>query len=150
MPEVSLNNRRHRRVTTRVTVRISTIDSETDPATGKPYFRSTEETCANLSRGGAFIETDDPISPGRRLLVEIDLPGGPALQTIGRVAWSKSILSPTGKLGQQPGSGIGVEFLGGSPEHFAALESHLARRQRRAQRARPAARMSNGAAGRGA
>ena len=70
---------RYRRVQVSVGIRISTIDPETDPATGRPYFRTSEETCANVSRGGAYVETTEAISPGRRLLLEIELPGGASL-----------------------------------------------------------------------
>ena len=63
----------YRRVQVRVGVRISTIDPETDPDTGRPYFRTSEETCANVSRGGAYVETNEVISPGRLLLVELQL-----------------------------------------------------------------------------
>ena len=38
-------------------VRISTIEPERDPWTGRPFFRATEETCGNLSEGGAFVRT---------------------------------------------------------------------------------------------
>ena len=64
---------RHRRASVRLTVRISTIDPEIDEETGKPYFRTSEELCQNLSRGGAFLMTDETLSPGRRLLVELVL-----------------------------------------------------------------------------
>ena len=111
-----------------MTVRISTIDPETDPTTGKPYFRTSEETCANVSRGGTFVETRDPIAPGRRLLLEIDIPGGPPIQTIGRVAWTRTVLEPSG--GSQ-GSGFGIEFMGGSPEHLSKLHAFVEKKHRR-------------------
>ncbi len=116
--------RRHPRVPVRVPVRVSTIDPETDPRTGRPFFRATREYCANLSRGGAFIRTSDPLSPGRRVLVEIHVPEGEPIETIGRVAWSKTVLSPGGARAE---GGVGVEFLGGTGDAFAALESYLGR-----------------------
>ena len=115
------------RIPVNVKVRISTIDPETDPSTGKPYFRSSEETCADVSRGGTFIETREPISPGRRLLVEIDLPGGPPIQTIGRVAWTRTVLEPSG---DSIRSGFGIEFVGGSPEHQAQLQQFVDHKRR--------------------
>lgn len=102
------HSRRHPRVPVRVPVRVSTIDPETDPRTGRPCFRATREMCANLSRGGAFIHTDDPLSPGHRVLVEIHVPGREPLETLGRVAWAKSVLGPSGRID----NGVGVEFLG--------------------------------------
>jgi Tfp pilus assembly protein PilZ len=122
MDESFSSTRRHPRVTVNVPVRVSTIDPETDPRTGRPFFRATREYCANLSCGGAFIRTHDPLSPGRRLLVEIHVPEGEFIETIGRVAWSKSVLQPGGELSE---CGVGVEFLGGTSEALGALSTYL-------------------------
>lgn len=69
-------SRRHRRMPVRVPVRVSTIDSEVDAHTGRPFFRASREWCANLSRGGVYISTAEPLTPGRRVLVELQLPDG--------------------------------------------------------------------------
>jgi uncharacterized protein (TIGR02266 family) len=119
------------RISVRMRVRISTIDPETDPWTGKTYFRTSEETCANVSRGGAFVETREMIAPGRRLLLELELPGGHSVQAMGRVAWTKTKLSPEAPAGKNAESGIGVEFLGGPPDQRLTLERFLARSTRR-------------------
>ena len=116
------SERRYRRVAVRVGVRISTIDPETDPTTGRPYFRTSEETCANVSRGGAFVETREAVSAGRRLLLELDLPDGDRLQTVGRVAWTQASLpssDPEARIG------IGVEFVGASQEELERLDEFL-------------------------
>ncbi len=128
MSEADLNPQGDERVPVQVTVRISTIDPETDPTTGKPYFRTSEETCANVSRGGTFVVTRDPIAPGRRLLLEIDIPGGPPIQTIGRVAWTRTVIEPSGG---SNGSGFGIEFMGGSPEHLSQLQAFVEHKHRR-------------------
>ena len=122
MSESKSRQRRHRRIAVHMPVRISTIDPETDPRTGRPYFRATREYCANLSRGGAFIRTSDPLSPGRRVLVEIQVPEGKPVEAIGRVAWSKTVLKTSG---DPEGSGVGVEFLGSSGEQLSALADYL-------------------------
>jgi Tfp pilus assembly protein PilZ len=114
--------RRHSRVSSKLNVRISTIEPERDPWTGRPFFRATQERCANVSRGGAFIDTAEPLSPGRRLLLEFHLPDGRQLEAIGRVAWSRKIMSPRER---DADAGIGVEFLGGSPAHFSELEQYI-------------------------
>jgi uncharacterized protein (TIGR02266 family) len=114
--------RRHRRIAVHMPVRISTIDPETDPRTGRPYFRATREYCANLSRGGVFIRTTDPLSPGRRVLVEIHMPEGEPVEAVGRVAWSKTVLTPSG---DREDSGVGVEFLGSSGDQLTALADYL-------------------------
>lgn len=114
--------RRHRRVAARLPVRISTIEPERDRWTGRPFFRAAREECANVSRGGVFVRTHEPLAPGRRILIEVSLPGGRPVEAIGRVAWSKRVLTPGDA---DDGSGIGVEFLGGSPDHFADLERYI-------------------------
>jgi uncharacterized protein (TIGR02266 family) len=122
MSESDGDKRRHKRVAVHMPVRISTIDAETDPRTGRPYFRATREYCANLSRGGAFIRTADPLSPGRRVLVEIHVPEGEPIEAIGRVAWSKTVLATSG---EPEDSGVGVEFLGSSGDQLKVLANFL-------------------------
>ena len=114
--------RRHRRVDALLPVRISTLEPERDPWTGRPFFRASQETCANVSRGGAFVRTAEPLTPGRRVLLEFELPDGHALEAIGRVAWTRRVLAP---LERDSEAGIGIEFLGGPSDHFSALEDWI-------------------------
>jgi len=116
--------RRHRRVMTELPVRISTIEADRDPWTGRPFFRSSQETCANLSRGGAFVRTGELLEPGRRVLLEISLPNGSQVETIGRVAWTKRTLE---RRGADLDTGVGVEFLGGASSTLAALADFVTR-----------------------
>jgi Tfp pilus assembly protein PilZ len=125
MTEDDKRSRRHPRRPVEVPVRVSTLDPETDPRTGRAFFRTTQETCANLSRGGAFIRTHDALSPGRRVLLEIDLPERGPIEAIGRIAWSKTVLGAVGPDTQEDETGVGVEFLGGSREALSALETYL-------------------------
>jgi Tfp pilus assembly protein PilZ len=104
-------------------VRISTIDPETD-VRGKAFFRSSEERCFDISRGGTFVMTPDPIEPGLRVLLELDIPGGSTVQTLARVVWKCAEGS-----GAKP-AGVGVEFLGERSGQFGELEKHLARARR--------------------
>jgi uncharacterized protein (TIGR02266 family) len=103
-------------------VRLSTIDPELDPRTGRRYFRASRETCANLSRGGLFIRTRDPIAPGRRVLVELHFPDGSPLEAVGRIAWSKRVLAPGGGAADD---GVGVEILGAPADQLVTLESFV-------------------------
>jgi len=103
-------------------VRISTIEPERDPWTGRPFFRASQETCCNVSRGGAFVKTTEPLDPGRRLLIEVHLPGGAPLEAIGRVAWTKRVMMPHARDSE---SGIGIEFIGAASEQFSALEDYI-------------------------
>lgn len=114
--------RRHPRRSSELAVRISTIDPEKDPWTGKPFFRSIQEKCANVSRGGAFVRTQEELESGRRVLVELTLPDGRELEAIGRVAWSRRVLAADGSASDV---GLGVEFLGAASEQFSALDAFL-------------------------
>ncbi|MDH3520653.1 MAG: PilZ domain-containing protein [Myxococcales bacterium] len=124
MSDDSSSQRRYDRICATLPVRVSTIEPENDPHTGRPFFRALQETCANVSRGGAFVRTRESLTPGRRVLLELSLPSGAQVETIGRVAWTKRVISPASA---EPESGIGIEFLGAASEHFAALEQFLRR-----------------------
>ncbi len=128
----SANRRRHRRVATDIACRISTIEPERDPWTGRPFFRASQETCRNVSRGGAFVKTPEPLAPGRRLLVEVHLPSGRQLEAIGRVAWTKRIMTPHARDAE---SGIGIEFIGAASEQFSALEDYIDTQESRSETA---------------
>lgn len=146
MSESSPSVRRHQRYprsAVRLAVRISSIDAEKDPETGGPYFMTANETCHNLSRGGLYVVTHEPMRPGSRVLVEIEIPGGPEVQAIGRVAWSRADVSPT-KIDER--SGVGIEFLGGSREALSAVEQYVERVGRRARRSGEASAPATGPA----
>lgn len=116
--------RRYERVRADIPVRISTIEPDQDPLTGRTYFRASQERTSNLSRGGVFVHTHELLGPGRRVLVEISLPDGGQVEAIGRVAWTQYALQskPTGQA-----CGVGIEFLGGATEHLRALDDFVKR-----------------------
>ena len=122
MDESHDKERRHPRVPAIIPVRISTLAPERDPWTGRPFFRASQETCANVSRGGAFVRTEEPLTPGRRILLELHLPNGSSLEAIGRVAWTKRVMGPSER---DADAGVGIEFLGGAAEQFDALEQFI-------------------------
>jgi hypothetical protein len=119
MSDPHRERRRHPRVGTDVPIRLSTIDPEIDPWSGRPFFRTCEEAVADVSRGGARIRSVEPLGPGRRLLLEMQLPDGGSFEAIARVAWSR--LEPN----DASAYGLGLEFLGGTPEHVARLDGFL-------------------------
>ena len=119
------DRRRHRRVEMRAAIRLSTIDPEIDPHSGRPFFRVCEESCTNLSRGGARVRTREPLVPGRRLLLEMQLPDGCSFEAIARVAWWRPESAASRERAE---IGIGVKFLGGTPDHLARLAGFLAER----------------------
>jgi hypothetical protein len=105
-------------------VLVSTVDAESDPDSGKAFFRSIEERCFDISRGGVFVMTQDPIESGLRVLLELDIPGGSVVQTLGRVVWHRI------RAASSMPAGIGIEFLGGRPGQFTELDKHLLRARR--------------------
>jgi Tfp pilus assembly protein PilZ len=115
------------RVNVRIRARISTIDAETDPFSGKSFFRTSDETCANVSRGGAFVPMRETIPPGRRVLVELELPGGQQVQTIGRVAWTRTAIAAEMPAGKGRASGIGIQFVASTRDDLVALERFVDR-----------------------
>jgi hypothetical protein len=126
MPEVYPEHERRRRAEARADVhlqaRISTISPQTDPSTGRVYFRASDETCENVSRSGAFVMTLEPILEGQQVLIEIDLPGGHEVSTLGRVCWSRARL-PSASDPRHPG--FGVEFLSGSRKNYHLFERYV-------------------------
>ena len=64
-----------------------------------------------------------PTATRRHPRVELELPDGPAFETLGRVAWSRSVVVPGGAVE----AGCGVEFLGLSAEERGSLERWLGR-----------------------
>ncbi len=114
------------RVRADIPVRISTLEPDLDPLTGRTYFRASQERSANLSRGGVFVHTHELLDPGRRVLVELSLPDGGHVEAIGRVAWTQyTMRSSTSSNGLD--CGVGIEFLGGAAEQISALEEFLKR-----------------------
>jgi hypothetical protein len=111
---------RYPRIAMAVPVRISTVDPESDPNTGKPFFRSTEETTANLSHGGAYLRSWEPLEQGRRVVVAIDLPSGEELQLTGRVVWTRRELRR--QIRDIESTGYGVEFLAGANHELDVLD----------------------------
>ncbi len=114
------SRRRYRRVSVDVPIRISTIDPEPDPSTGRPCFRSSRDHCRNVSRGGLYVHAEDPLSPGRRVLMELELPGGRGFEAVGRVAWCRAVHAEA-----RAATEIGIEFLGGSLDQLVRLEEFL-------------------------
>jgi hypothetical protein len=118
-------NRRHARFPLEAQIRVTSIDAERDPETGRTWFHESSELCTSLSVGGAFIRTLDPPAPGRRLLLQIHLPGGESVEAVGRVAWRKRVI---GEPAAAPGdAGAGVEFVASSLDAQSALARYLAR-----------------------
>lgn len=106
MDQDTHQERRHPRIHLRLPVTVSSIDPDTDTE-GTPCFHASTEICANVSLGGAGLLTHDALAPGRRVLLGFELPDGDSFETVGRVAWSRTIVMPEGRIGPV----CGVEFI---------------------------------------
>ena len=115
------NRRRYRRRPMHGVVRISTIDPELDPESGRFFFRTSHETSVDFSLGGLALRTQDPMRTGRRVLVEVDNPDGGAVEAVGRIAWVR--VDPRNR--GEGWIGVGVEFLGGQSGALAQLDACL-------------------------
>jgi Tfp pilus assembly protein PilZ len=123
--ETEAQQRRFARVRADIPVRLSTIEPDLDPLTGRTYFRMSQERSADLSPGGVFVETHELLDPGRRVLVELSLPDGGRIEAIGRVAWTKRAMRSASSA--ELDCGVGIEFLGGAAEQLRALEEFVKR-----------------------
>ena len=56
---------------------------------------------------------------------ELLLPDGSSVEAVGRVAWSKRLMRAEER---RRFAGVGVEFLGGAPEQFDALDRYISKR----------------------
>lgn len=107
------SRQQHRRLNVRVPIRISSIDPETDPDSGKPFFVMSEEVSSNISGGGVCVACSDAMTPGRRVLVEIDIPTGETVQSIAQVVWKRpGIVGSTTTPGERPGFGLRFDASG--------------------------------------
>ena len=122
-----MNNRAALRHALRCPVRVSGIDPEIDAETGLPCFVSIEEQALNLSEGGVFVPGAHTLTPGRRVLVEIDLPDGAQIQALGAVAWRRR---PHAARGADRPAGMGIEFTGMARSSALALAAALEPRRR--------------------
>ena len=120
-----VQRRRHPRVAVDVPVRVSTIDPELDPYTGRPFFRAFEDRAVDLSRGGLRLRTGESLMPGRRVLLELELPDATTFEAIARVAWTARTPQAGDALD------VGIEFIGASTTR-AGLDRVLGEATRRA------------------
>ncbi|HEY1406807.1 MAG TPA: TIGR02266 family protein [Spirochaetota bacterium] len=86
------NKRKSKRIAKKIKSQVSAPDS------------LTYSTSHNLSDGGVFISTPDPIAPGTELELSLKLPNGEFLNVTGIVRWTRDE-GPEG----EP-AGMGVEF----------------------------------------
>jgi len=95
------------------------------PAQLKVHTDAAAGSLANLcslSRGGAFIEVDDPPAPGTRMELAIERgEAAPPLRLAATVRWAREIANMDGP------AGVGVEFVEVEDDDFIALEKLVSR-----------------------
>jgi uncharacterized protein (TIGR02266 family) len=86
------------------------------------YGDAGSATTENLSEGGLFVKTGEPLAPGTPLRLAIDAGGGePPIELDAVVVWRR-------ELGNRDGpAGFGVEFRNLEADEFAALARLLER-----------------------
>jgi uncharacterized protein (TIGR02266 family) len=85
-----------------------------------------EQYAKNISRGGIFINTKDPLPVGTLLKFEIQLKDeSPIINGVGRVVWKRS--PGDGSHGEAP-AGMGIKFIRMDPECRATVERIAAQR----------------------
>jgi hypothetical protein len=122
--KANIGQQKFSRVATAVPVRVATVDAEIDPDSGKAFFRNAKETTANLSRGGAYVRSWEPLAAGRRVVVTIATSDSQELQLVGRVVWTRREIKPGGRDGIQT-PGYGIEFDGSGTSALADLGRYL-------------------------
>jgi uncharacterized protein (TIGR02266 family) len=79
----------------------------------------------NISEGGVFIATVQPVARGTQVELDVTLPGGRPLRVSGVVRWSREVNTRTPDL--MPG--VGVQFTDLSPEVASAINAFVVRRE---------------------
>ncbi|MCI0486849.1 MAG: PilZ domain-containing protein [Blastocatellia bacterium] len=69
---------------------------------------------ANISAGGMFISTEEPIRAGARMVVRFELPNKHRVIAVSRVCYTRK------------GQGLGVEFLNLDEEDREEIETYIA------------------------
>lgn len=116
-----------RRTRANVPIRVTTLDPERDWATGELFTRCVEETTADLSHGGAFVRSFEPLAAGRRVLVEIELDENDSISLHATVAWTQrqmKSLAPSAKVTEHPG--YGIQFAPANLKGLERLQESLA------------------------
>jgi uncharacterized protein (TIGR02266 family) len=113
-PKTSVEQRVQTRVPLRIKVEYERLDDFLD------------DYAANLSLGGMFVASDEPLPVGSRIRLRFRLPGREdPVETFGEVRWVVAPGDPTGLA-----SGMGVQFEALSPSDRRDVEGWLERSTR--------------------
>lgn len=101
------NKRKSRRIAKKIKSQVSAPDS------------LTYSTTHNLSDGGMFISTPDPIAPGTELELSLKLPNGEFMNVTGIVRWTRDEDPEGGP------AGMGIEFASITDSEVAKIKNIL-------------------------
>ena len=101
------DKRQHKRISKKVKSQVEHSDMLT--------YSSTQD----LSSGGLFISTPDPVPPGSEVSLSIKLPDGEHLTLKGVVRWTKDEGRDDSR------AGMGIEFIDLTEEDSNKLKKHL-------------------------
>jgi uncharacterized protein (TIGR02266 family) len=108
-PQPAYPKRQDRRFTVAIKVDCSTRD----------MFVSNH--VMNISRGGLFIASDQPLPMASEVLLRLTLGDAMTIEANGKVVWTFDIRKGSSRVIQ----GSGIKFLDLSPEHATCLEEYL-------------------------
>jgi len=105
----------HKRVHARHMVRLSVgMSSEHN------FYKGFSE---NISEGGIFVATHDPLPEGERVKIEFTLPSGKEVDAMGEVRWIRDQMVMGDTM-----PGMGIRFLDLCEEDRVAIENFLKKR----------------------
>lgn len=90
----------------------ATVEYELTNASSGPS--RVRKKLANISSGGLFINTDEPLRAGTRMVVRFELPNRHRVIAVSRVCYARK------------GRGLGVEFLNLDDEDREEIQSYIA------------------------
>jgi uncharacterized protein (TIGR02266 family) len=102
-----LERRRFERAPITAQVEFELTNSSSGPSRVRKHM-------ANISLGGLFISTEEPIRAGTRMVVRFELPNKHRVIAVSRVCYVRK------------GQGLGVEFLSLDPEDREEIEEYIA------------------------
>lgn len=108
----SENRRRHPRVAVELKARMTTVDPRFEHDEEGGSVEVVEARCVDLSSGGSQVDGGPLWGPGRKVLLELRLPGGREVGVVGVVAWSRVSASDDGAIGAR----LGLAFAEPAPE----------------------------------
>ena len=104
---VQVERRRFERAPIRAQVEYELTNASSGPG-------RVRKNLANISTGGLFINTEEPLRAGTRMVVRFELPNRHRIIAVSRVCYARK------------GRGLGVEFLNLDSEDLEEIQSYIA------------------------